>query len=107
THSLHDALPSCYFDASYLKIRTMTLGYTFSQNDWLQNTGVKNLRIYATVENPFVLFSPFSRKTGLDPQTNSYGDQNSAVDGYNSRLLTLGFNTPSTRNYLLGINLSF
>lgn len=96
-----------YFDASYLKIRTMTLGYSFSQNDWLQNTGIRNLRIYATVENPFVLFSPFNRKTGLDPQTNSYGDQNSAVEGYNSRLLTVGFNTPSTRNYLLGINLSF
>jgi TonB-linked SusC/RagA family outer membrane protein len=96
-----------YFDASYLKIRTMTLGYTFSQNNWLKKTGIRNLRLYATVENPFVLFSPFNRKTGLDPQTNSLGDQNSAVESYNSRLLTLGFNTPSTRNFLLGINLSF
>jgi len=96
-----------YFDASYLKIRTMTLGYTFTKKDWLKNTGIRNLRLYFTVENPFVLFSPFNRKTGLDPQTNSYGDQNSAVSSYNRRLLTLGFNTPSTRNYLLGINLSF
>lgn len=97
-----------YFDASYLKIRTISLGYNIGQSTWLKNSGIDRLRIYATVQNPFVLFSPFHTETGLDPETNSYGDENAAVTTvYKERLLTLGTNTPSTRNYLIGINLTF
>jgi len=96
-----------YFDASYLKIRTLSLGYNFTNMDWLKNSGISRLRLYATVQNPFVLFSPFHRQTGLDPETNSYGDENTAVDFNQSRLLTIGTNTPATRNFLLGINLTF
>src|SRR5690625_6356653 len=44
-----------YFDASYLKIRTMTLGYNFSASSWLENAGIRELRVYASVQNP--LFS--------------------------------------------------
>jgi len=97
-----------YFSASYLKIRTITLGYNFTANGRLKKVGIENLRIYATVQNPFVMFSPFHKESGLDPETNSYGDQNAAVTtAYPHRLLTLGTNTPSTRNYLIGINCSF
>lgn len=97
-----------YFDATYLKIRTMTLGYNFDQSRWMENTGISRLRIYATVQNPFVLFSPYTDETGLDPETNSFGDENAATTGtYPSRLLTVGTNSPSTRNYMVGINLSF
>lgn len=96
-----------YFSASYLKVRTISLGYNFARNNWMRRTGIENLRLYVTAQNPFVMFSPFYSKTGLDPETNSYGDQNSAVSSYQHRLLTLGFNTPATRNYLLGLNLTF
>ena len=97
-----------YFSASYLKIRTITLGYNFTSNGRLKKIGIDNLRIYATVQNPFVMFSPFHKESGLDPETNSYGDQNAAVTtAYPHRLLTLGTNAPSTRNYLIGINCSF
>ncbi|MGE4586078.1 MAG: TonB-dependent receptor [Mangrovibacterium sp.] len=97
-----------YFDASYLKIRTITLGYNFENNNWLRNTGVDRLRLYFTVQNPFVIFSPYKRESGMDPETNSYGDENAAVTTtYQKRLLTIGTNTPSTRNYLIGINLTF
>lgn len=95
-----------YFDASYLKIRTITLGYNF-EKDWINNFGMKNLRVYGTVQNAFVLFSPYHDESGMDPVTNSYGDENSAVVGYPSRLLTIGTNTPATRNYLIGLNLTF
>ena len=96
-----------YFDASYMKIRTISLGYNIAKNDWMKKSGISNLRVYFTVQNPFVMFSPFYNKTGLDPETNSYGDQNSAVSAYQHRLLTLGTNTPATRNYLIGFNLTF
>jgi hypothetical protein len=59
------------------------------------------------VQNPFVLFSPFYKEMGVDPETNSYGNQNVATGGYQSRLLTVGFNTPSTRNYVVGLNMTF
>jgi hypothetical protein len=95
-----------YFDASYLKIRTLTLGYNFNHSV-IKNANVK-MRMYVTAENPFVLFSPYYKQSGLDPQPNSYGDQNQAVNSaYLHRILVVGFNTPSTRNYIVGVNLSF
>ncbi|MCX6321203.1 MAG: TonB-dependent receptor [Bacteroidia bacterium] len=94
-----------YFDGSYLKIRNIQLGYNFSQS-LLKNSGV-NMRMYFTVQNPFVMLSEFNKEMGLDPETNSYGNQNVATGGYNSRILTVGFNAPSTRNYVIGVNLTF
>lgn len=94
-----------YFNGSYLKVRNISLGYNFNQS-LLKNSGV-NMRMYVTVQNPFVMFSDFNKEMGLDPETNSRGDQNVATGGYNSRILTVGFNSPSTRNYVIGVNLTF
>jgi hypothetical protein len=42
----------------------------------------------------------------MDPETNSYGNDNQAVNTfYQSRLLVVGFNTPSNRNWLQGFNI--
>lgn len=98
-----------YFDASYLKIRTISLGYNFDNSNWVNNAGIDNLRLYFTVQNPFVMFSPYHKESGMDPETNSYGNENAAVAyGENlRRLLTIGTNSPSTRSYMIGINLTF
>jgi TonB-linked SusC/RagA family outer membrane protein len=95
-----------YFDGSYLKIRSITLGYTLQQ-DFMKKVGVDKLRLYASVQNPFVFFSPYHDMSGMDPETNSVGDQNQAVNSYPSRILVIGTNTPSTRNFLMGLNLTF
>lgn len=96
-----------YFSASYLKIRTITLGYNFNQK-WLKSCGISKARVYATVQNPFVLFSPYHDESGMDPETNSYGNENQAVTSfYKQRLLVVGYNTPSTRNWILGLNITF
>jgi hypothetical protein len=96
-----------YFDGSFAKVRTITLGYDFNHS-LLRNSDVK-LRMYFTAQNPFVFFSPFHSESGLDPEANSTGNENTASQGVNipSRILTVGFNTPSTRNYIIGLNLSF
>jgi TonB-linked SusC/RagA family outer membrane protein len=94
-----------YFDASFLKIRTISLGYDFNR-DLIKDSKVR-LRMYLTVQNPFVMFSPYHRESGMDPETNSYGDENAAVTSYQRRFLTVGTNTPSTRNYVAGLNLTF
>lgn len=96
-----------YFSASYLKVRTITLGYNFNQ-PWLKKCGISKARIYATVQNPFVLFSPYHDESGMDPETNSYGNENQAVTSfYKSNMLVVGYNTPATRNYILGLNITF
>lgn len=94
-----------YFDASFLKVRTISLGYDFSRS-LIKNKDLK-MRAYFTVQNPFVLFSPYHKESGMDPETNSYGDENSAVSSFQRRILTIGTNTPATRNYVLGVNLTF
>lgn len=96
-----------YFDASYVKIRALTLGYTLDQ-EFMKNLGIEKLRLYFTAQNPFVFFSPYNRKSGMDPETNSFGDENQAVTGtYQRRFTVIGTNTPSTRNFLFGLNLTF
>jgi TonB-linked SusC/RagA family outer membrane protein len=95
-----------YFDGTFAKIRTITLGYEVSQK-WIKKTGLSKFRIYGTVTNPLTLFSAYHKQSGMDPETNSYGDGNAAVTNFNHRILTVGFNTPTTQNYLIGLNMSF
>jgi len=94
------------FDASYLKLRTITLGYNIDK-DFLKDLKITSLRIYFTVTNPVVLFSPYHKFSGMDPEPNSLGNENQAVSGYQSRQPIIGTNNPSTRNYLMGLNLTF
>ena len=86
-----------YFDAGYLKIRAITLGYNFDSLKCIKDFGISRLRLYASV--------------GLDPETNSWANENTAVavDGYTGKhkMPIVGYNTPTTRNFLLGLNLTF
>jgi hypothetical protein len=96
-----------YFDASYLKVRNITLGYNFDDK-LLHKAGINKLRAYVTVQNPFVLFSPYHSESGMDPESNSFANENASVTtAYPERLLTIGTNSPATRNYLIGLNLTF
>jgi TonB-linked SusC/RagA family outer membrane protein len=94
------------FDGTFLKVRTITLGYDF-KHEMIKVIGAQRLRLYATLQNPFVLFSPFHNETGMDPEPNSRGNQNQASPAYNQRLLVIGYNAPTTRNVLFGINVTF
>ncbi len=77
-----------YKDASFVKVKNITLGYTFNQ-DMLEKAGISRLRIYANVLNPFV----FTQYEGYDPE---YAETN-VDDG----------NTISNITYQLGVNLQF
>ena len=74
-------------DASFLKVKNITLGYTFDKN-FLNKFGCKHLRLYATVTNPFV----FTSFKGFDPEWASAGVKQ---DG------------PSTINYQVGASIKF
>ena len=96
-----------YFNASYLKIRTITLGYNFDGLKALKNAGISKMRVYCSITNPLVMCSDYKKESGMDPETNSYGNENQAVASYAKRLLTIGTNTPSTRTFMFGVNFTF
>lgn len=102
-----------YFDASFLKIRTISLGYNFEGHKLIRDLGISRLRVYASVQNPFVIFSPFNKECGLDPETNTMSNSSSTMsvtmEGYQGshKIPVVGYNTPSTRNFMFGINLTF
>ncbi len=106
----HEYLNSMgYFDASYLKINTISLGYNLPKK-WLDKAGISNIRVYATAQNPFVLFSPYHKESGLDPEPNA-GSRDGYIaassDQIPQRTLVVGTNIPNTRNFLFGVNLTF
>ena len=97
-----------YFDASYVKLRTITLGYNF-KGEWMKTLGIGLGRAYVTCSNPFVISSPYYKETGLDPETNSpIGENSAATNGdMPTRLLSVSTNTPATRSFTIGLNLTF
>ena len=80
-----------YFDASYLKIRTLSLGYTLAPK-LTDKMGIKSLRAYVSLNDAIILFSPFVNKYhGIDPESSG----------------TLGVDTPPMKSLLFGLNVSF
>ena len=93
-----------YFDGSYLKIRSLSLGYTLPQS-LVKKIGARSMRVYATAADPFILFSPFRNKYhGLDPETSM---QSGAGTGASGNLAAINVDTPPTWSMVFGINLSF
>ncbi len=83
------------FDASYLKIREIQLGYTLPKN-LTQKAKINNLRIFAGLNN----FFTFTKYIGLDPEvatTTSRADQ-AGID--------MG-NYPTAKSVVFGVNLEF
>lgn len=82
-----DYWPRALVDVSYIKVKNITLGYTFSKN-LLKKIGVERLRLYSTVTNPFV----FTDFIGFDPE---WAGANLRQDA------------PSTITWQFGANLKF
>ena len=76
-----------FVDASYIKIKNITLGYTLPKtlNDKL---GLSKLHVYGTLYNPFIIAKSSILK-GVDPETN-------ASDSF-----------PLYKQIVFGVNLSF
>lgn len=70
-------------DASYIRLRTLQLGYSFPKQ-WIKNLQLQKLRVYATATNLFTFTDFLSYSPELTP--GSY---------------------PESRQYVFGINVSF
>lgn len=101
-----------YRDGSFIKIRTIDLGYTFSAK-FLGKTGIQSLRAYVSAQNPFILWAPLVRDgLGIDPEGNGVGNAIGTQGGGatavpNDRAITVGMGVPPTRQIIFGINLKF
>jgi TonB-linked SusC/RagA family outer membrane protein len=80
-------------DGSYVRLQTLTLGYTFPSNV-IKKAGFERLRISASTNNVFTI----SKYQGLDPGVGGNADTQFGID--------VG-NYPVTRSWNLGINLGF
>ena len=56
-----------YTDGSWIKLRDVTLGYTLPQNI-SSKLGISSLRLYFSIKNAAVLYSPLYKKGRYDPE---------------------------------------
>lgn len=97
------------YDAGFLKVRSISLGYNFKPAV-IQKWGINALRLYSTVQNPFVFFSDYMKNGGgVDPEGTNYG--NSGYTGgagtVQARQIVAGLNTPPTSSFIFGLNATF
>ncbi len=85
-------------DGSFFRIRNITLSYNFP-DDMTERLNLKNLRVYATVQNAFV----FTNYRGYDPEvSSSHGGANTGlIYGYDYG------SYPQPRMFTAGVNFTF
>lgn len=87
--------PSSQFveKGDFVKVKSITLGYSLP-NSLLNKIGVTKFRIYASLQNPFMI----TGYSGIDPEVTLKSPLTSGIDwGY----------YPNGRNYLIGLNFAF
>ncbi|WP_138484208.1 SusC/RagA family TonB-linked outer membrane protein [Dyadobacter bucti] len=81
-----------YYDGSFVKIRNVNFGYTFS-NNLTKKLGLESLRVFASIQQPKIWSKYRSKYNGVDPETSD---------------TTIGSGvTPATRVSTIGINVKF
>ncbi len=79
-------------DASYFRLKTVDVGYTFKNQNWMKQVGIDNFRIYANGHNLYTWTDDFVKP--FDPEK---------IEGAYSAGLTY----PLTRSFNMGINITF
>ena len=82
-----------YYDGTFLKLRNINFGYTFSPAI-AQKLRMESLRLYSSIQQPFIWSKYRSKYNGVDPETTGLAAGGSGV-------------TPATTVYTLGLNVRF
>jgi TonB-linked SusC/RagA family outer membrane protein len=83
-------------DASFIKLRNVTLSYSLSQNVLAKTKIITGASVSFTGNNLWL----HTKYTGYDPESSSFSS-GSIADGF------AGFTYPQTRSYMISLNLSF
>lgn len=81
-----------YFSGTFVKVRNINFGYTF-ESDLVKKLGIESLRLFASIQQPFIFSKYRSKYNGIDPES-ADGNVNSDV-------------TPATRVSTFGLNIKF
>ena len=88
-------------DASYLRLQTLTIGYTFPKSI-IKYGGVSNIRVYFTGGNLFCI----KGYSGLDPDVNVSPSADSSYSGFPTP--NYDFRSyPKSRTFTFGLNVTF
>jgi TonB-dependent starch-binding outer membrane protein SusC len=82
-------------DASYLRMKNITLGYKLPKHI-LNQTGIKELRAYISGTNLLT----FTKYTGYDPEVSSFNNNDAQLG------MDLG-NYPTSRTFTIGVEINF
>lgn len=89
-----------YFDGSFLKVRNINLGYNVPAA-LASRLRMERLRVFTSIQQPFI-FAPYrSRYQGIDPETYVDGEQGVGAGEVNANV------TPATKVFTFGLNVSF
>ena len=94
----NDRLSTRYIeDGSYLRIKNLTLGYTFPKK-WMNKIKFDNIRVYCNIQNLYT----FTKYSGYDPEV---GASTQDATGYSYGVDNGRYPSPTT--YSFGVSLSF
>jgi tonB-linked outer membrane protein, susC/ragA family len=89
-------------DASYTRIKDITLSYTFPQR-MIQKMGIGGLQLYVSGRNLFT----FTDWVGWDPEARQVARGNSSWDRTRGETVYDSSNYPMTKSCVFGVNLTF
>lgn len=89
-----------YFDGTFVKVRNINFGYNFTDTA-AKKIGLSSLRLYSSIQNPFI-FSEYRRvHKGIDPETFMDGEQGVEGGVVNANI------APPVVQYTFGISAKF
>ena len=81
----------------YLRLKNVSLGYTFNTKNWSKAVGISALRLYVQAQNLFVI----TGYSGMNPETLTNVESATLSGGTDKNTL------PQARTYTIGVNLTF
>ena len=81
----------------YLRLKNVSLGYTFNTKNWSKAVGISALRLYVQAQNLFVI----TGYSGMDTETLTNVESATLSGGTDKNTL------PQARTYTIGVNLTF
>ena len=84
-------------DGDYLRLKNISLGYTFNTRNWSKSIGISKLRVYVQAQNLFVI----TGYSGMDPEVLTNTTNAVLSPGTDKNTL------PQARTFTFGVNLAF
>ncbi|MBN3582336.1 TonB-dependent receptor [Algoriphagus aestuarii] len=89
-----------YFDGTFIKVRNINFGYNLTP-EAVKKIGLQSLRIYTSIQQPFIFAEYRSKYKGIDPEVFMDGEQGVGAGTVNSNV------SPAVTSFTFGINAKF